>query len=361
MKICYLAPADSYHTKKWCMYFASRGNAVSVISLVPGDVPEATVYVLDESASSYDSEMKKVAFLFRKKEISRLIDLIDPDVVHAHRLSSYGLLCALSCDRPYYLSVWGEDAYEFPNRSPLHALVARYSLNKATWLMSTSKVMATECKKYTRKKMEITPFGVDMGVFSPMRRIPHEGFVVGTVKALEKRYGIDCLLRACAALHDRRPDLDVKVRIAGRGTMEGELKDLGRKLGMESYINWLGFISQTDAAKEWACFDVACIESESESESFGVSAVEAQACGTPLVISDIPGLMEACDNGQTAVVVPRGDYLAAADAIERLADDSGLREEMGNKGRAYVENTYEVGACFDRVQKIYESHLEVQQ
>lgn len=68
--------------------------------------------------------------------------------------------------------------------------------------------------------------------------------------------------------------------------------------------------------------------------------------------------MEACDGGHTAVVTPRRDPAALADALEALADDPARRARMGAEGRAYVERAYEVGACFDRVEEIYRRNME---
>ena len=156
-----------------------------------------------------------------------------------------------------------------------------------------------------------------------------------------------------------RPDINLKVRIAGAGTLEQHLREVASSLGMDDYCKWLGFISQEKAACEWASFDVALVPSESESESFGVSAVEAQASGTALVISDIPGLMEACDDGKTAIVVRRGDDKSLACAVEQLADDPDRRAELSSLGRAYVTQAYEYASCFRRIQDIYESNESV--
>lgn len=357
--ILYFSNCNSYHTKKWATYFSTAGYDVHVASLDKpnGDIPGVTTHWLENGGSSSGSEANKLAYLSTVSKARRLIEELDPDIVHAHRAPSNGLVCALACKRPYYLSVWGGDVYEFPRRSPLHRGIVKYSLKRCTWLMSTSRAMADEASKYTDKAMEITPFGVDMELFNSGKRSEHQGLYVGTVKGLEARYGITTLLRACKALHDRRGDLGLRVRIAGRGSQEAELHALALELGMESYVDWLGFIPQEQAACEWASLDVALVPSESE--SFGVSAVEAQACGVPLIISDIPGLREACGGGRTAIVVPRGDANALADAIEALADDPGRRRAMGMTGREYVLGAYEYNDCFRRIQQIYESHGSV--
>lgn len=320
---------------------------------------QVNLRIVDTSADERATDGKKLAYLGASKRVREILAELKPDVVHAHYATSYGLLAALACERPYYLSVWGSDVYDFPRKSFLHKAMLQFSLLKAGALLSTSRAMAEECRKYTHKRFGITPFGVDMELFSPAKRELHDGFVIGTVKTLERKYGIDSMLRGCALLHDKRPDLDVRVRIAGKGSLENDLHELGSFLGMDDYLTWLGYIPQQEAAREWASFDVACIESESESESFGVSAVEAQASGTPLVISDIPGLMEACNGGQTAIVTPRRNPEELARALEKLADDPLRRARMGANGRAYVEQAYEVDACFKRVRARYLKDLGV--
>ena len=110
----------------------------------------------------------------------------------------------------------------------------------------------------------------------------------------------------------------------------------------------LGQIPQEQAAVEWANMDVAVIPSTLESESFGVSAVEAQACGTAVIISDIPGLKETA--GETGIVVPKKNPEAIAEAIIRLYEDPDLRKKMGEAGRKYVAKNYELNACFEKIE-----------
>lgn len=360
--ILYLSHCNSYHTIKWAKHFASAGYSVHIASLErcnngllnDGDI---LVHWLGSTADIKGSEINKIQYLTTIRKIKELIEIINPDIIHAHYASSYGLLCALACERPYYLSVWGSDVYDFPRKSPLHRLALTYSLRKCSWLFSTSRAMAEETSKYTDKAIVITPFGVDMDLFTPNYKYASDSnnYVIGTVKALEPKYGIGTLLSAVSILYNKRPDLNIRLRIAGKGSLENELKQTADRLGISPITTWLGYISQEEAAREWVGFDVGVVASESE--SFGVSAVECQACGTPLVISDVPGLMEACDGGATAVVVPRGNDSALACAIEDLADDRSRRLSMSERGREYVSSAYEVNSCFKKVEEFYMSNL----
>ena len=364
MRICYISHADSYHTTKWAKYFASRGHEVHIISLrncessTFSDLPDVIIHTpLTNKKLSFlplDKFLDKARYLTAIRSVKSLVRVIEPDIVHAHRASSNGLICALSCKHPYFLSIWGEDIFSFPKRSPLHRAATRFSLRSCTWLLSTSVAMATEAGKYTNKAIEITPFGVNMDLFNPSKRVEHDPscFVVGTVKALEPRYGIATLLEACSLFRERHPEVLLEIRIAGRGSQEQNLRLLASELGLSDNVVWLGFISQEQASVEWANFDVGVVPSESE--SFGVSAVECQASGTPLIITEIPGLMEACQGGRTALVVPRQDCKFLADTLDKLYEDSGLREDMGARGRAYVEEAYDIDRCFAYVERLYE-------
>lgn len=364
MIICYFADAANYHTQKWVRYFANIGSEVHVLTFAQCDEatysqPNVMIHWLANTSNKDAGDLRKLSYLSTIRQAKLLIKEIKPDVVHAHYASSYGLVCALSCNMPFYLSVWGKDIYEFPKKSPLHKACITFVLQRASWILSTSAAMERETKKYTNKEIMITPFGVDMSLFSPSlkKKGGSSKLVIGTVKALEKKYGIDVLLKAIPSVIDSLKGKEVEVRIAGKGKCETELKALSDKLGISSNVVWMGYISQEEAAEAWRSFDIAVVPSVDDSESFGVSAVEAQACGTPLIISDIPGLIEACNGGSNAVVTPRNDPYSLARAIVELAANPLKRQVLSDRGREYVAREYELNHCFSRVLDTYRSHV----
>lgn len=350
MRICFLAPANNYHTKKWCKWFTEQGHEVHVISFIDSAIPNVTVHYINTGADAEASDTSKLKYLTKTKEVKKTVDAINPDVINVHYATSYGTVAALSGLKKYVLSVWGSDVYDFPKKSPLHKALLKFSLARATYLFSTSQAMADETHKYTKKKIEITPFGVDMELFNPDKRTRETDnyFVVGTVKALTPKYGIDYLLKAVAIIKNEYPEIPIRLRVVGKGEQERQYKDFAKDLGIDQITTWLGFISQENAAKEWANMDLAVIPSTLESESFGVFAVEAEACGTPVIVSDIPGLMEATLPGVTSVVVPRKNEEALVDAIVELYKASDKRLSMGIEGRKFVCSTYELNKCFDK-------------
>lgn len=363
MKICFIAPASNYHTKKWCDWFKEHGHQIDVISFTKGTIDGCTVHYIDSGAGVSGSDKQKLKYLFQAGKVHKIVKKIKPDVINVHYATSYGTVAALAMLPPYYLSVWGSDIYDFPKKSFLHRLMLEFSLNRATYLFSTSKAMAKEASKYTKKEFEITPFGVDSSLFSPdkTRRKNYneidtkdgKSYVIGTVKSLSDKYGIATLLRATAMLREKHPEIPVQLRIAGKGPQENEYKALAKALKIDDITSWLGFISQEQAAIEWANMDCAIIPSESESESFGVSAVEAQACETPVIISDIPGLMEATEPGNSSAIFHRKDIKMLSDNMYDFYFDANKRRMFGQRGRIAVLEKFEINECFFKIEKIF--------
>lgn len=357
MKIVFLAAANNYHIQKWCGYFVSRGYEVNVISFFAGEIENVNVYHIDCGVDAQKSDQKKISYLLQARKVQKIIKEIEPDIISVHYASSYGAVAAVSGIKNYFLSVWGADVYEFPEKSFLHKKLIKMSLWRADTLLSTSKAMAIHASAYTRKSFEITPFGVKTEIFNPSRRNRLDNsFIIGTVKGIEPKYGIDYLIKAVAKFKEKNPDVDFQLRIAGKGDYREEYEKLAWSLGIGKETKWLGFISQEAAAQEWANMDIAVVPSTVESESFGVSAIEAQACGTAVIISDIPGLMEATHPNETCMVVKRKNDKELAKAIDNLYHDEELRKRLGENGVAFVNDHYTYEACFNHIENIFLSN-----
>ena len=358
MRICFVGPSESSHIIKWCDWFNNQGHEVHVISFTNHKIDSANVHTINIGVDPNGNELQKIKYMLTGKKIKKIVEEIKPDVINAHYATSYGVAMALSGVKNYVLSIWGSDIFEFPQKSPLHKALLKFSLKNAPYLFSTSRAMSDEARKYVNRKFYITPFGVDMDLFSPIKRTrsnSDDTFIIGTVKGLNDNYGIKYILMAASEVVNNT-QINLKLRIAGKGDKEQEYRDLAKELGIDDITNWLGYISQEQAAIEWANMDLAVIPSINE--SFGVSAVEAQACGTPVIISYIPGLMEATDPGKSSIVVNRKDHHQIAEAIKDMYYNNEKRLEMGAYGRRFAIHNYELNRCFKKIENYYEKILE---
>ncbi|MCR5185527.1 MAG: glycosyltransferase family 4 protein [Clostridia bacterium] len=348
MKICFLAPANNYHTQKWCKYFVSKGHQVDVISLSDAQIDNVNVHSLDCKVSAYSSDISKIQYLRYASKVKRIINDINPDIINAHYATSYGMLAALSVPNNFILSVWGTDIFEFPKKSIIHKAYLKYVLNKSKYVFSTSNALAKELALYTDKKSYITPFGVDMTLFNPNKKRTgaNEDFTIGIVKPINDKYGIDYLINSLSIIKNKYPGTIIKTKIAG----DGPLKHSYEKLALEKKVSveWLGFISQEQVATEYANMDIAVFPSNVE--SFGVSTIEAEASGIPVIVSNVPGLLETTIPNESSIVVESKNPSELAEAIMSLYNNPDLRKKMGTKGREYVLEKYEYNKCFENIE-----------
>jgi L-malate glycosyltransferase len=348
MKLCLLADAGSVHTQRWAAAHAERGHEVTVLSLRPGDLGPVPVVDL-----SPPRRMGKLGYLAVANKARALLGRIRPDLVHAHYATSYGLLGALSRYHPFIISVWGSDVFDFPRRSPIHAMLLRYNLGCADMLASTSQCMRAEVAKYTHKEVVITPFGIDTTLFTSRSR-GDEGHrfgevTIGLVKALEKNYGISVLVDAFELL--ARVHSDLRLLIVGGGSESGMLEAMIQRSPFASRIRLMEPVPHALVPQVLHSMDIFAMPSDSE--SFGVAALEASACGLPVVASRVGGLPEVVIDGETGVLVPPRDPAALAYALQPLVESAELRCRLGENGRAFVEREYSWPDCVDMMERAY--------
>lgn len=350
MKVLILGSGRSYHATRWANALRGRGLDVAFASCHPFERP------LDESIPTFRVHPGPGAgYFLGAADLRRRIEGWKPDILHVHYASGYSVLGRLSGFSPRLVSVYGQDIYSFPRRSPLHRSILAYGLSGAAAVLSTSEAMADEFLQVfpSAERPAVTPFGVDIERFRP--RTPggarSRPFAFGIVKKLEDVYGIDILLRAFGIFRDRHPGEEAVLRIVGSGSRERDLKSLSRDLGLDAGGIFLGALPNSEVPAFLSDLDIFVVPSRME--SFGVAAVEAQACGLPVIASDTGGLPEVVRDGSSGLIVPPEDPVALADAMERLYRDPELRARMGSEARKNVERLYDWSRNVDAMIGIY--------
>ena len=344
MRVAFLAPLSSIHTIRWANVFAEHGHEVHVLS-----IHDLSVDKLYQSVSIHMLPFKApLGYYFNVLAVKSILKRIKPDVLNAHYASGYGTLARLSCYHPFVLSVWGSDVYDFPYKSHIKMSIIQKNLGAADFICSTSEAMKkqTESLLLFPKKIFVTPFGIDITKFTPKKNFSEEVHVVGTVKTLAPKYGIDTLIRAFAIVAEEKSSQNLKLVIAGDGPQRTELEQLAAELGVADKCEFLGKISHDKVPAVLHSFDI--YAALSESESFGVAVLEASACGLPVVVSDAGGLPEVVENNKTGIVVPRRNPEAAAKAILSLINSPLMRTQLGQHGVIRVEEKYSWANCYDQ-------------
>jgi glycosyltransferase involved in cell wall biosynthesis len=181
-----------------------------------------------------------------------------------------------------------------------------------------------------RGNIEVIYNGIDADFFTPAAGTRSKTPLFAYVGRLKRYKGVDLILQAFARM-DRS---DARLSIAGSGDYREHLEKLSDTLGISDRVRFLGFISDEEKRdllrSAWASIFA------SPKEGWGLTNIEAQACGTPVIASNSPGLRESLVDGETGVLVPHGDITALAEAMARAADSLRLVESMGMAGRRFA-------------------------
>jgi D-inositol-3-phosphate glycosyltransferase len=223
-------------------------------------------------------------------------------------------------------------------------------------------------------RLHIIPCGVDPDVFRPMRQMDaREALgrdqcerIVLFVGRIEQIKGIDVLLRALGLLFFRRPEFrnDLCLLVVG-GALDPnddspetekveELRRLVHQHRMEANVSFVGSLDQQRLALFYAAADVCAVPSLTE--SFGLVALEAMACGTPVVGTRVGGLQMLIEHGESGLLVPAGDYQALAEAIAEILSDHRLRMHLAHGARDRAEH-FTWRSVGDKVEALYERIL----
>lgn len=357
MKIFYLADTSSIHTKKWVNYFLNKGYDITCISFSNEKIEGTKHISIFENNTNISKKglINKLAYLKKLKFIKEYIKKEKPDILHAHYASSYGLLGSLCNYKPFIISAWGSDVFEFPKINFITKKILEFNLKSANIICSTSNIMAKEISKYTSKDIVITPFGVDTDKFKPNKSyMEKDNFVIGTVKTLNHTYGIDILIKAFYLLAQKYTNISLK--IIGDGDKKQDYIDLVSSLNIVDKVEFISKIDNSEVPKYLNEFTI--FSALSREESFGVSVIEAMSCGIPVVVSNIGGLAEVVLNEKTGFCVKSESPESAFDAFEKLINNKELIEEFSINSREHILKNYSWLKNAEIMNNLYKSILK---
>ena len=184
----------------------------------------------------------------------------------------------------------------------------------------------------TKRDVEVVHPGIDSEFLTP--GVKAKTPTILYVGRLTKQKSIDILLRSFEKVTVNIKG--VKLVIAGDGDEMGNLQHLAKKLGLGDSVSFLGKVSEVhkrDLLREGWVF-----VSPSLIEGWGITTIEANACGTPVVASNVPGLRDSVCDGETGILVPYGDVDAFAKKITHILTDEALRRTLSQNAINWAKN-----------------------
>jgi glycosyltransferase involved in cell wall biosynthesis len=299
----------------------------------------------------------------------RLLRENRPDIIHTHTIASMGLESLLAA-RLLKLPMIGTNhsiVSEFTCYSPfapklLGSIGSRYDAwfyNRGEHLTAPSQTVLTEMTKHGfGKSSHPISNPIDTETFKPNFEAKEKlkeffGLAGRPVVsfagrfALEKR--VEIILRAIALVKEEIPN--VALALAGHGAEESKWRKLISELGLEDNVVFVGTLSKPELAKLFQSSDVFAIASPAETQS--MVALQAMACGIPVVGVNARALPEYVSEGETGYLVPVDDYELMAERIKNLLKNPELGLQLGLAGRL-VALRYSPQAICEQWEEIYQ-------
>ena len=300
----------------------------------------------------------------------------DTDIVHAHFSTPPGEIAGARCAKkknvPFVLTYHGDWQESFGGliRRTALSVYNRYLLDKllsrADVIISPSEHYIDESKflgKY-RDKIAVIPNGIEIEDFDiPLSKeeckvkldLPPNKNMILFVGNLTPYKGPDVLVKAMPMIVEEIPD--VELMFVGSGEMRADMEKLSKKLGVENYVKFAGFVEERLKPLYYRAADVFCLPSTMSTESFGIVNLEAMACGVPIVASKIGGIPDVIKDGENGLLIPPKNPEALADAIIYLLENRDVRDKMGYNGRKKV-GFYSWEMIVEKTENIYRALLE---
>lgn len=289
-------------------------------------------------------------------------------VINAHFVVPSGpssLIAAKVFKIPLFTNAIGADIYDptrYKKQRFLLDIAVKFVLNNSRLVFCLSSDMVDRVEKLTKTNIKLVPQSVDTSIFYPRETtaikaklgIQSDGPIVLTLARLVKRKSIETALRAVVKVIRSFPELTYIV--VGEGPDKERLQQITQDLGISKNVLFAGRISDDDLPACYSLADVFVLSSLHE--AFGIVILESMACGTPVVVSEVGGMIDLVEEGVTGFLCPIGDVDAFSNRIQGIISDSDLLRKMSDSARTQVAQKYSPDAIFKQYKAYFENIIE---
>lgn len=298
-------------------------------------------------------------------DLKRVIQRVQPDVIHAGPIQSAALLAALSRFNPLVSMSWGSDLLMDADRDWSMRFATRYTLSRTTVLVGDCEAVRNKAGEFgfPAERVVLFPWGVDLQRFSPgepsglrSRLGWEDAFVILSLRSWEPLYGVDVVVKAFCQAATQEPRL--RLLLLGGGSQATPLRQTLARHGLLDRVHFGGQVSGDELPAYYRSADL--YVSASHSDGSSVSLMEALACGLPALVSDIPGNREwISPQGKAGWLFPDSDFAALGAAMLRAIEDEAGLKDVQIAARALAERRADWRVNFKQLLRAYDLAREL--
>jgi len=228
------------------------------------------------------------------------------------------------------------------------------------WAADHSVYLTNEYQHQVKEKIgnllrpdhiSVIPNGIDMERYCPAETQEQKpDIVIGMQGRLVQSKDYTTLLRSFARVVTEQPTLPLYLEIAGDGPMREELVALSEQLGVRKLVRFLGMVPQDELIVRMQSWSVFVLSTYGETMSRAI--MEAQACGLPVVATNVSGVTSAIVDGSNGLLVPLRDEAALAQRLQELLADESRRRELGQNARTHAIANFSATECWRRYEEV---------
>lgn len=306
-------------------------------------------------------------------DLKNVIRRIKPDLIQAGPLHLSAYLAARSGFQPLVSMSWGYDLLYDAKHSPQARRAIHYTLAHSAALVADCRTIRELAVSYGMPDERIIafPWGIDLDHFSPAISgekpnpdhatythnsqflIPASQFTLLSTRAWEPIYGVDVIARAFVQAARLHPEL--RLMMLGNGSQAGLIRQIFQTGGVIDRVQFPGQVGQDELPEYYRRADLYL--SASHSDGTSISLLESLACGTPVIVSGIPGNREWIEPGVQGWWYPDGDASALAQCIEKALEFRQRLPAMGQAARTLAEQRADWNRNFPELFKAFEIAL----
>jgi len=333
MKIFFLAAADSANTRPWARFFKDElGHEIYIFTLHSCDLDSPGIPAQKILRHRW---LGKFSYIFALPALRRLIREQKPDLIIGFRMTSYGVLGAMSGFRPLVLAAqneWGD----CPPDSFLLRVLVRFAIKRCDLINAWAGHMAkriVEVGKADPEKVLVMPRGVDVELFKPAaNRKPGSFTMIATRSLIRPYYNLELLIEALPRIREHVPE--ARLVLAGKGPDEAFFKNLAKKLGVEEHVHFPGMVF----GKELAALlgEAELYLSPVKGDGVSASLLEAMSCGLFPIVTDHPSNRDWVRHGENGYLFPFGDRDTLVEKVVLAYEQTRFRERAQKANAALI-------------------------